>query len=325
MAANNSKFLETDRLGVDRGKVSQSGFEHWRSRRRTCGGCRRSARSTRLHTCGHQWYRLHRVAGVGRHRTRRHGGDHGSSTCLALSAQEFHAPGVFGSFPDALIPGLNLVEGGQVSTGSILNWFKRNFGQGVEAEAAAQGVSAHPIARPKRQPKFRRVREGLIVLDYFQGNRTPHTDSAARAPFGFSSQSSRAQVFRALMEGIAYGMRDILETFAKHNFTVARIIASGAAMCSPLFMQIYADVLGMPIYTTKFPEATMLGSAVIAASWCWRLSRSGASLAWMVTVAGEYRPDQQRHADYAFFMRKYQETYPQLKALMQAMNQKVSG
>ncbi len=62
----------------------------------------------------------------------------GSSNVLsALSTEEFHFPGVFGSFPDALIPGLNLVEAGQVSTGSVLSWFKRNFAQGATAEAAA--------------------------------------------------------------------------------------------------------------------------------------------------------------------------------------------
>ena len=164
------------------------------------------------------------------------------------------------------------------------------------------------------------------MLDYFQGNRTPHTDSAARGViWGLSLQSSRAHVFRALMEGIAYGMRDILATFAKHNFAVSRVIASGGATRSPLFMQIYADVLGIPLYTTSFPEATMLGSAVIAAVGAGAYPDLVQASRAMVTVVGEYHPDMQRHADYAFFMRKYQETYQQLKGLMQEMNQKVSS
>jgi len=250
----------------------------------------------------------------------------GSSNVLsALSAQEFHVPGVFGSFPDALIPGLNLVEGGQVSTGSILNWFKRNFGQGLEAEAAANGLSVYQLL-DQEAAQIPHGAEGLIVLDYFQGNRTPHTDSAARGViWGLSLQSSRAHVFRALMEGIAYGMRDILATFAKHNFAVSRVIASGGATRSPLFMQIYADVLGIPLYTTSFPEATMLGSAVIAAVGAGAYPDLVQASRAMVTVVGEYHPDMQRHADYAFFMRKYQETYQQLKGLMQEMNQKVSS
>jgi ribulokinase len=250
----------------------------------------------------------------------------GSSNVLsALSAQELHFPGVFGSFPEALIPGLNLIEAGQVSTGSLLNWFKRNFGQGLEAEAAAKGLSVYEWldAEAAQVPLGS---EGLIVLDYFQGNRTPHTDSAARgAIWGLSLQSSRAHVFRALMEGVAYGLRDILETFARNDFAVSRVIASGGATRSPLFMQIYADVLGMPLYITRFPEATMLGSAVVAATGAGAYPNLVQAAHNMVEVIDAYQPDLQRHAEYAFFMRKYQETYQQLKGLMREMNRKVAA
>ncbi|MCX6047981.1 MAG: FGGY-family carbohydrate kinase [Chloroflexi bacterium] len=249
----------------------------------------------------------------------------GSSNVMsALSAHELHFPGIFGSFPDALIPGLNLIEGGQVSTGSILNWFKQNFGQGLAEEARAQGKSIYQLldAEAAQIPPGS---DGLIVLDYFQGNRTPHTDSAARGTiWGLSLQSSRAHVFRALMEGVAYGMRDILETFARNNFAVSRVIASGGATRSPVFMQIYADVLGLPLYTTRFPEATMLGSAVVAATGAGAYPSLVEASRQMVQVTDAYQPNPQRHADYAFFMRKYQQTYQQLKGLMQEMNRKLA-
>ncbi len=248
-----------------------------------------------------------------------------SNVMAALSTQELHFPGVFGSFPDALIPGLNLIEGGQASTGSILNWFKQNFGQGLAEEAQAKGVSIYQLldAEAAQIPPGS---EGLIVLDYFQGNRTPHTDSAARGTiWGLSLQSSRAHVFRALMEGVAYGMRDILETFAHNNFAVSRVITSGGATRSPVFMQIYADVLGMPLVTTRFPEATMLGSAVVAATGAGAYPSLVEASRNMVQVTDAYQPDLQRHADYAFFMRQYQETYQQLKGLMQAMNHKLAA
>ncbi|MFN8493096.1 MAG: FGGY family carbohydrate kinase [Caldilineaceae bacterium] len=250
----------------------------------------------------------------------------GSSNVLsALSAHEFHAAGMFGAFPDALIPGLCLMEGGQVSTGSILNWFKRNFAQGIEAEAAAKNQSVYQLldAEAAQIPPGS---EGLIALDYFQGNRTPHTDSAARgAIWGLSLQSTRGHVFRSLMEGVAYGMRDILETFAGNDFAVKRVIASGGATRSPLFMQIYADVLGMPLYTTRFPEATMLGSAVVAAVGAGAYPDLVQASQAMVEISGAYQPDMQRHAEYGFFMRSYQETYQQLKGLMHAMTKRVTS
>ena len=250
----------------------------------------------------------------------------GSSNVLsALSAHALHLPGVFGSFPGALIPGLHLLEGGQVSAGSILNWFKRNFGQGLEAEAAANQISVYQLL-DREAAQIPVGSEGLIVLDYFQGNRTPHTDSAARGTiWGLSLQSSRAHVFRALMEGVAYGMRDIVETFARYQFNVARIIASGGATRSPLFMQIYADVLGMPIYTTRCPEATMLGSAVVAATGAGVYPNLVAAANAMVEIAGEYQPNAARHAEYDFYMRQYQATYRQLKGLMSDMNHKIAA
>jgi ribulose kinase len=84
----------------------------------------------------------------------------GSSNVLsALSVEEMHFAGIFGSFPDAMLPGLNLVEGGQVSTGSVLSWFKRNFGAGAAADAAARGVSVYQLLDERRR-RFRPVLKG---------------------------------------------------------------------------------------------------------------------------------------------------------------------
>jgi ribulokinase len=247
----------------------------------------------------------------------------GSSNVLsALAVDEFHFPGIFGGFPEALVPGLNLVEAGQVSTGSILSWFKRNFCQGLAAEADAKGLSPYQLL-DQEAAAVPLGAEGLIVLDYFQGNRTPHTDSAARgAIWGLSLQSSRGHVFRALMEGIAYGMQDILATLAHHDFRVARIIASGGATHSPLFMQIYADVAGQPLYVTREPEASLLGSAVVAAVGAGLYPDLSAASSRMVAISGSFAPDMARHATYEFYVQQYQATYQQLRGLMHAMSKR---
>ncbi len=249
----------------------------------------------------------------------------GSSNVLsALSAEEFHFPGIFGSFPDALIPGLNMVEGGQVSTGSILNWFKRNFATGIEAEAAAQGLTAYQLL-DREAAAIPPGAEGLIALDYFQGNRTPHTDSRARgAIWGLSLASTRGHLFRAFMEGVAYGTQDILASFARNNFHVERVIASGGATRSPTFMQIYADVIGKPIYTTRETEACMLGSAVVAATGAGLYPDLVSASQAMVEVAGATQPNAERHAQYAELLAFYQQTYPALRDLMHAMTDRNS-
>lgn len=247
----------------------------------------------------------------------------GSSNVLsALATAEIHFPGIFGSFPDAVIPGLNLMEGGQVSTGSVLAWFKRNFATGAAVEAAARGLSVYQLL-DEEAAQVPPGAEGLMVLDYFQGNRTPHTDSTARgAIWGLSLQSGRAQVFRALMEGIAYGMEDILQTFRGHGFQVERIIASGGATHSPLFMQIYTDVCGQPLQITREPEASLLGSAVVAAAGAGLYPDLPTAAQQMVTIERQFTPDPLRHAEYAFFVRQYQDTYQQLRNLMRRMNER---
>ncbi|MCL4249887.1 MAG: xylulose kinase [Anaerolineae bacterium] len=241
----------------------------------------------------------------------------GSSNVLSgLAADEVHFKGIFGSFPEALVPGLNLIEGGQVSTGSILNWFKRNFAGGLAAEAEASGTSIYRLL-DEEAAQVPVGSDGLIVLDYFQGNRTPHTDSLARGVvMGLSLATGRAHVFRAIMEGIAYGMKDILDTYEANDCDVRRVIACGGATQSPLFMQIYADVIGKTIYTTRVAEASLLGSAVAAAHGAGLFPTLGAASRAMVEISGEYQPDGARHAQYQFYAGKYRDVYQQLRPVM---------
>ena len=250
----------------------------------------------------------------------------GSSNVLSgLSAEEVHFPGIFGSFPEAVIPGLNLIEGGQVSTGSVLNWFKRNFAIDLAEQASRQDSSVYRVLDAEAE-KIPLGSEGLIVLDYFQGNRTPHTDSLARGVIsGLSLQASRAHLFRAIMEGIAYGMKDILDTFIHRGCAVSRVIACGGSTHSKLFMQIYADVIGQPIYTTRVAEASLLGSAVAAAVGAGLYPTLQEASKHMVKITGEHQPDCARHEEYQFYVQKYQEIYQQLKHTMHDVTRHTSG
>lgn len=246
----------------------------------------------------------------------------GSSNVLSgLMDTEVHFPGIFGTFPEALIPGLNLIEGGQVSTGSILNWFKQNFAIDLEAEAQAAGTSPYTLLEQVAQD-VPVGSEGLVVLDYFQGNRTPHTDSSARGlVLGLSLQSSRSHLYRALMEGIAYGMKDILDTFEQHECHISRVIACGGAVQSKLFMQIYTDVIGQPIYTTAEAEASLLGSGVAAAYGAGLYPSLPEASRNMVKITGEFQPDMQQHEQYKVYVETYKQAYQAIKDVMHRLTQ----
>ncbi|MBA3947538.1 MAG: xylulose kinase [Herpetosiphonaceae bacterium] len=245
----------------------------------------------------------------------------GSSNVLAgLSAERFHHAGIFGAYPDAVLPGLFLVEGGQASTGSVLAWLRDHFAKDLLAQSAATGISAYTLLEAEAE-QVPVGSDGLVVLDYFQGNRTPHTDSLARgAMWGLSLQTGRGHVYRAMMEGIAYGTRAILQTFKANNYVVKRIVASGGATRSPLFMQIYADVTGVPIVLTEEPEATLLSSAILAAYAAGAFASLPEASTRMVRPSASFVPDPARHDRYDAFYQFYAETYPQLRALMHRMS-----
>ena len=111
---------------------------------------------------------------------------------------------------------------------------------------------------------------GVIVFDGFQGNRTPHTDSSARgAVWGLSLGTSRAHMYRAVLEGVAYGTRAMVDTMvgATGGGGLARLTVVGGATRSPIFMQLLADVLGIGLAVpTSADSATLIGAAIVAVS-----------------------------------------------------------
>jgi ribulokinase len=238
----------------------------------------------------------------------------GSSNVIgAFVEDENHQPGLYGGFPDAVVPGLWLMEGGQSSTGSILNWFKRNFALDLPDEQAYRLLDQEAASVPPGS-------DGLVVLDYFQGNRTPYTDSKARGMiWGLSLHSTRAQVFRALMEGVAYGTRQVLEALSESGTYVQSMVACGGATRSPLFMQIYADVCGVPISTTRVSDAPMLGDAILAFYGLKFYPDLPTAARSMVEVVDTYRPDPANHAAYSTLFQLYKQTFPQMRELMHQM------
>ena len=107
--------------------------------------------------------------------------------------------------------------------------------------------------------------EGLLALDYFQGNRTPHKDPLARGTVvGLTLKHTLAHLYRAVVEGICFGTRQILDDMATHGFALERIVAGGGGAKSRLWTQIQADVLGRPIHLPRDKETMALGAAIWA-------------------------------------------------------------
>src|SRR5262249_8806863 len=128
---------------------------------------------------------------------------------LGVSDQPLHCKGLWGTYPDALIPGRYIVEGGQSSTGSVVNWLKQLLPDSVSYDKLNAEAKVLPPGA-----------EGLVVLEHFQGNRTPYTDAQARGVIsGLTLKHGPAHLYRAVIEGVSFGTALILETMRAHGFS----------------------------------------------------------------------------------------------------------
>lgn len=233
---------------------------------------------------------------------------------IGITDTELHAPGIFGTFPGAILPGAEIVEAGQTSTGSIINWFVTNFlNKEITDEAEKRGVSIYDILN-ERASLLSPGSEGLVVLEHWQGNRTPWVDANSRGVIrGLTLKHTPAHIFRAIMEGVVYGTQIILQKMEQGGIRIDEIIACGGATQSELWMQIHADVTGKPITIPEEQQAVSLGSAIAAAvgAGIYPDLQSGADV--MVRIAKVIQPDLDNYETYREYVRQYEATYENLK------------
>jgi ribulokinase len=235
---------------------------------------------------------------------------------LGQSATPLHVKGMFGTYPDAVVQGSYTFEGGQISTGSIMRWFATSvLGFGRDDGAGQQARLIEQLS--ERAAAIAPGAEGLILLDYWQGNRTPHVDAEARgAMWGFSLNHRAEHVARAIMEGVAFGTERIFAVMRNGGVGVDDVYAAGGATRSPLWMQIHADVSNVPIHLTKVGDAASLGSAILAAVAAEAYTSIEEASAQMVTVTHTVEPVAAQHRVYRDYYDLYCETYERLGDLM---------
>ncbi|SEG74569.1 FGGY-family pentulose kinase [Thermomonospora echinospora] len=189
-----------------------------------------------------------------------------SNAFVAEIDEPVFTPAIWGPYPDALRTGYWLVEGGQVSAGSVLRWMSEDL-LGYTRERLPELCEEAGRVGPGEH--------GLTVLDYFMGNRTPLRDPGLRgAVLGLTLGTTPAQLYRAAVEGVAYGTRQVLESFLDAGVPVEEIYVSGGIRHNPLWLQTTADVLGRPLRLVGRPDGaggagdnlTLRACAVIAAT-----------------------------------------------------------
>jgi xylulokinase len=154
--------------------------------------------------------------------------------------------------------------GVMLSAGGSLQWYRDAFCQPEKVVSGALGRDPYELicAEAATAPVGS---EGLIFLPYLTGERTPYPDSYARGVlFGLTRRSDRAQVARAVLEGVAYGLRDSFEIMAGMKLPIRQVRASGGGARSAIWRQIQADVTGYTHVTINVDEGPALGVALLA-------------------------------------------------------------
>jgi L-ribulokinase len=186
----------------------------------------------------------------------------GTSTCdcAVVSAEKPIAdiPGICGIVKGAILPGFFGIEAGQSAVGDIFKWW---------VEGVCGGDAALHAELTAEAAKQRPGQAGLLALDWNNGNRTILVDQRLSGLLiGQDLYTTRADVYRALIEATAFGARAIIERIQEYGVPTTQVVCTGGiAEKNPLLMQIYADVTGCVMHVAGSSQTCALGSAIAAA------------------------------------------------------------
>jgi L-ribulokinase len=186
---------------------------------------------------------------------------------MMVGTAEREVPGMCGVVEDGILPGFFGYEAGQSCVGDHFAWFTENCcPASYLEEAGSRGIDIHQLLTEKAA-KLRPGESGLVALDWWNGNRSVLVDADLTGVMvGMTLSTKPEEMYRALIEATAYGTRMIVETFRKNGVPIEEFYASGGiSQKNPMAMQIYADVLKMPIRIGGSSQGPALGSAIFGA------------------------------------------------------------
>jgi xylulokinase len=203
-----------------------------------------------------------------------------------------------------------LVMGVTQAAGLSLRWFRDQFG-GIEGHKESY---EELIAQAAKIPAGS---DGLLWAPYLMGERTPHLDANARAMLvGLTASHTRGHVIRAILEGVAFSLRDTFTIFDQIQVPVKSIRLGGGGSCSPLWRQIQADVYGQSVEIVAVEEGAAYGAAILAGVGVKAWPTVDAACEAVVRVAGKTVPDPHDVLVMNRAYQSYQRIYPNMKTIL---------
>ena len=156
----------------------------------------------------------------------------------------------------------------------------------------------------------------VFYLPYLMGERSPHNDPLARATFiGMTMDTTRAEMTQAVLEGVAFGLRDSLEVARSLGINIERTKICGGGAKSPLWKKIIANVMNLKVDVIESEEGPGYGGAMLAAVGCGEFASVEEAAEKLVKVVDTVEPDPELTAKYEERYQKFRQIYPALKEL----------
>jgi xylulokinase len=207
-----------------------------------------------------------------------------------------------------VIPGKYFINGCMAASGSIIKWFRRQFAAELDYAALDNGAANLPPGS-----------DGLVLLPYFLGEKTPINDPLARGVFfGLDLRHTRAHLYRAVLEGIAYGFLHHLEVMAERGLKASRARVTNGGTRSMLWKQITSDVLGLPLEQVADHPGSSLGAAFVAGKGA-GVFKNWSDIERFISVGETVEANLAAHERYQEFFGVYREIYASLKDTFPAL------
>ncbi len=233
---------------------------------------------------------------------------YGSTTFFILVTQKLISDKRMWTVAGAF-PGQYCLTGGMATTGSLTRWFVDELARDLSTELAYETLFSEA-------ENIEAGSGGLIILPYFSGERTPVNDPKARGVIaGLNLSHTRAHIYRAILEGVAYGIHHNIEAFKSVVSTdLNRIIAVGGGTKSKTWLQIVSDVTGMEQIVPEQTIGASYGDAFLAGLAIGMLQKT--DLSQWVRYKYVISPNKNNHEYYQQFYKRYLDLYEQTKGIV---------
>lgn len=210
------------------------------------------------------------------------------------------------------VPGTYSIAAGTNAAGTLTRWYRDQLYPDIPQDAGNEAFGRMAQAVDQLPPGA----DGLITLPYFAGERTPINDPNAKGMlFGLKLSHTRAHLYRSALEGVGFSAAQHFDIFQELGVLPHRVMAVGGGTKNRPWMQIVADILGLPLHIAKVSIGAAYGDALMAGIGA-GFFKDFIALRDVIEVAATVLPDPLRHAQYKKYRDIYDELYLATKSLM---------